>query len=887
MNKFLPGTVDPCPALPTRFSLGRGAAGSGLAACLWLWTSVGGLQASQTEPALDSAPYRAALIAFQGHDYERALGLTARPAENAGSGERADILNLRGAIYLRQEHFDQARAAFAEAARVDPQLWAARFNEAEVSFRQKDYAASREQFDALLDQTSRFWHPEEHQFLEYKLLLADLCAGRGQPALDFIAAHRTDPAPPQAWYYLNAAVEQRHDHPRKAEEWLARADARHPGGNGKAYAESFERLGWAVGPDAASGLSALASSRRAPHRATFDETPPVARASVLHGRAVREAAGESAPDRSSIPATLAVVQLLPESGSAMDSKDRVAIDTAATNAAERPASRPAAPPAPVENLSSADLPPAGTGLLPDQVSNAAPGTTRAAASANVLAKPRRSRSTPSPAPSATPAPTDTPDTQSGTGAASPTPAPSAAPATPSSDASPTASPSPEFLQKYEAAYVAFLKGDYSTTISLLDEADKIQPKQPQSITLRKQVFKKEYEAAYVAFRKGDYPAALTQLDDADVAQPTDPDALNLRGLVYSKQHAYDQAQTMFKKAVEADPTLWAAKFNYAELPFNRGDYTTARSRFEDLLGETDNAKLPREYELTQYKVFLTLLLEGKTDQARSFMDHFNFSGATPAKYFCNAAMNFRAGSTEKADGWISSAKREYPAQLVTIFIESFYRLGWMTDPNAPVPGTAVASASPAASPGVEAVAPGVTSTASGVPSVTPALAANAPGNTAPAASPVTASPVLLAASSSPSAGGVPVTASAGPIAASSPVTSPLPNASPMAAAPVAMATPRATPANTAAPTPNASAAATAVAASPTTAENGTKEDEGYSLDDALRLGILGGVLLYGVYVFFRLLKSIRRKSRRNRVKRAQITTADQSEEEIANIETPR
>ena len=868
MNKMLHGNFDPRPAPLPRFTLGRGFAGPGLAACLWLWSG-GGLHGSQTEPAPDTAPYRQALTAFQRHDYERALNLTEHPPKNEGSGEQADVLNLRGAIYLRQGHFDQARAAFGEAARVDPKLWAARFNEAEVSFRQKHYAVSSEKFDALLDQTSRFWHPEEHRFLEYKLLLADLCAGRDQPALDFIAAHRADSAPPLAWYYLNAAVEQRQDHPQKAGEWLAQAESKYSGGNGQAYAESFERLGWSVGPGSASGGGAVVSSQRSPHRAAFEETPQVARVSVSHGRMVRDLAGESPSARASTPATLAVVQLMPESGSAMDPKDRVMPETEGASNVGTPSFRDGAPPAPFANPTKADLPPAGTGILPDHQSNAAPGTTGVAVSANVLAKPRHSRSTPTPAPTATPAPTETPDTQSGTAAATPTPAPSTAS---SPEASTAESPSPEFIKKYEAAYVAFLKNDYPTTISLLDEADKIQPKQPQSITLRKQVFKKEYEAAYVAFRKGDYPTALVQLDAADTAQPNYPDALNLRGLVYSKQHAYDQAESMFKKAVEADPTLWAAKFNYAELPFNRGDYTTARGRFEDLLGETDNTKLPREYELTQYKVFLTLLLEGKTDQARSFMDHFNFSGATPAKYFCNAAMNFRAGSTEKANGWINSAKREYPAQLVTIFIESFYRLGWMADPNAPAPGTAVASASP----GVEAVAPGVTPAASGAPSSTTALAAVTPGNTALAASPVTAPPVVLAASSSPAASGVLLASATTPAAAS-----PLSSAAPAAAA---SASPVATPTT---PLP-AATAAEASAATPSTPETGEASGQHLSTDDFLRLAILIAVLLYGLNVFIRLLTSAtRRKARRGRTGSSVAASVDQSANEPAKSETPR
>ena len=866
MVKPIHALKDPCPAWPPRFSLARGV-GCGLVACLSLWTAVGAFAATQPEAVPPSA-YREALESFHQQNYERALSLTGRPPENASSRERADALNLRGAVFLRQGRYDQARAAFGEAARLDPKLWAARFNEAEVSFRQKRYAASREQFDTLLDRTSRFWHPEEHRFLEYKLLLADLCGGQEQPALDFIAAHRADPAPPLGWYYLNAALEERRDHPQKADEWLAQADAKHLDDSREVYAESFARLGWSGERSTSPDRLATGSTRRANRRAPEStEVATLVRGAVLLPRGSRDSAVGETSSRPTGPATVAMVQLLGGTNASVDGKDRDPATDPRTQAlpdgwaadADAPSFRYDHPPAPADHLPAADLPPAHPSLFPAG-DNAAPADRGTRGTAGVLAKPRRARSTPTP----TPEPSETPDTQSANASpaatASPTPAPTA---TSSPDASPAASPSPEFLQKYEAAYVAFLKKDYPTTISLLDDADKIQPKQPQSATLRGQAFKQEYEGAYLAFRRSDYPGALTLLDQADAAKPNYPDAVNLRGLVYSKQHEYDQAEKMFRKAVELDPTLWAAKFNYAELPFNRGDYTTARARFEDLLGETDTTKLPREAELAQYKVFLTLLLEGKTDQARSFMDHFNFSGATPAKYFCNAAMQFRAGSTDKAMGWINSAKKEYPAQLVTIFVESFYRLGWMTDPNAVASGAAVAAASPAVSPAGEAVPPGIAPTPGAV----------AAANAAPAASAV-ASPVLLAASS-PAANGVPVVAAATP--AGTPSATVLPTASPLVAS-----NPDSSPAAGA-----ASTTATPVASNPTLPPAQAARTEAAS-DDLLRWSLAGAVLLYGVYVAFRALKAAsRRKNRRLQVAPV-LTSADgQAATEPKKIETPR
>ena len=112
----------------------------------------------------------------------------------------------------------------------------------------------------------------------------------------------------------------------------------------------------------------------------------------------------------------------------------------------------------------------------------------------------------------------------------------------------------------------FLEKNYPDTLALLDEADKIQAGQPQSVSLR---FKAHYALAYLEYRKQNYPGAVTELDLADQAQKN-ADSYNLRGLIFSKQHNYDQAEAMFHKAVLTDPALWAAKFNYAEFALQPG-----------------------------------------------------------------------------------------------------------------------------------------------------------------------------------------------------------------------------------------------------------------------------------------------------------------------------
>ncbi len=86
----------------------------------------------------------------------------------------ADSANLRGAVYLRQGVFDKAEAAFSRAVACDPKLWAARFNLAEVPFRQKDYARARSRFDSLLTQTNRFKEQNQWELVQYKAVLCSI-----------------------------------------------------------------------------------------------------------------------------------------------------------------------------------------------------------------------------------------------------------------------------------------------------------------------------------------------------------------------------------------------------------------------------------------------------------------------------------------------------------------------------------------------------------------------------------------------------------------------------------------------------------------------------------------------------------------------------------------
>src|SRR5262249_20326390 len=108
-------------------------------------------------------------------------------------------------------------------------------------------------------------------------------------------------------------------------------------------------------------------------------------------------------------------------------------------------------------------------------------------------------------------------------------------------------------------------------------------------------------------------------------------------------------------------------------------------------------------ELIKFKVYMTLLLEGKESRAHAMMDEFQFTGDTPALYYAQAAWEYQHNNAEKAADWTASANKIYSSALNSVFADAFYDVGWMQRPAAatmPTPAfdTAQAEGSPAVEP---------------------------------------------------------------------------------------------------------------------------------------------------------------------------------------------
>ena len=450
------------------------------------WAATAPRATGVTGGNVGAAEYQQAVEDFNRNDFDGASAILQKIPENGNSGQRADILNLHGAIYLHQHRFELARAFFARARTLDPGLWAASFNEAEAYFQQKNYAESRREFSSLLVQTPRADHPQEWALVQYKAFLASLLVGDEKPVQTFLSEHAKDAPPPAAYYFLNAAIEYRHTHEREAGQWLAQGAASYPPGAEEIYAETFSQLGWPT--PHMQPAAALAESHGSV--GTLDASS-AKKSDVLSTMDAHSGAAQKLP-----PATLAVVQLIPGQNSDVRPPARQV-----TPIEEKPAFRfggPMAIPLAPEQPSVQNLPPAPPDDLrydPGMEGGMLIGGGPTAAS--LLAR-HRSQASPSPT-----APASSPDataTASGSadgqgspaGSASPGASAAASSASPAASpdagaASPAASPAPAqpaFVQKYEAAYVKFIQKDYAGAKELLDEADAIQANQPSSISLR-------------------------------------------------------------------------------------------------------------------------------------------------------------------------------------------------------------------------------------------------------------------------------------------------------------------------------------------------------------------------------------------------------------------
>lgn len=234
---------------------------------------------------------------------------------------------------------------------------------------------------------------------------------------------------------------------------------------------------------------------------------------------------------------------------------------------------------------------------------------------------------------------------------------------------------------YEVGWLQKPVGQTRAALELTSAADRL--------AKAKAFATEKYEQAEQAFQQRDLTAARRLVDEADAANPNQAATINLRGEILLAQKDFDGAETAFKQAAKLDPKLAEAQYNLAQIPFKKKEYTKARDRFEALFGAiaAPGGDKNQTAQIIKFKIYLTLLLEGKDSRAQKMMEQFQFTGDTPALYYAQAAWEFKHNNAAKANDWIVSARKIYSPALNFVFAGSFYDLGWLQNQST-APATA-------------------------------------------------------------------------------------------------------------------------------------------------------------------------------------------------------
>src|SRR5216117_2044174 len=228
---------------------------------------------------------------------------------------------------------------------------------------------------------------------------------------------------------------------------------------------------------------------------------------------------------------------------------------------------------------------------------------------------------------------------------------------------------------YEVGWLEKPAGETRPSLPLMTAAERSEK--------TKATARAKFEQAQQALRQRDLEAALKLIDEADKADPNQASTINLRGEILAQQEQFDQAEAAFKKAAKLDPKLREAQYNLAQVPFKKKEYAKARDRFETLYKRTPGGDKNQAAELIKFKIYMTLLLQGKESRAHSMMEEFQFTGDTPALYYAQAAWEYKHNNLEKAADWTSSANKIYSPALNSVFADAFYDVGWMQRPEGP------------------------------------------------------------------------------------------------------------------------------------------------------------------------------------------------------------
>lgn len=203
--------------------------------------------------AIDVAPTKAELAAlYQKAEKELGAGhhaaaLKELDAIDARLPGLAAVQNFRAVILMRQGEYDRAEAALQEALAIDPQLWSARFNLADIPFLRKNWAEAGNRFAALRKAVPSAHAAAIAPLLDYKILLTVLFEKEDEKVGALLSKLKSEEKSP-AFDYAKAAIAFHRGERDEGRDWIATAEKAFPAQDNKLFRESFYEVGWLPRP---------------------------------------------------------------------------------------------------------------------------------------------------------------------------------------------------------------------------------------------------------------------------------------------------------------------------------------------------------------------------------------------------------------------------------------------------------------------------------------------------------------------------------------------------------------------------------------------------------------------------------------------------------------
>ena len=185
--------------------------------------------------------------------------------------KKADILNLRGAIYKRLGELDNAANAYSDALKVNPKDWVPKYNLAEVNFLREQYKSARTYLEQSLASMPEADRLQKQDLILYKVYLTYLLQGDDEKAkllLDSFDINSSNPV----YYFAQAAWSFKKKDAAKAKTWVNSTDGLYSQDLRNSYGQALVDVGW-LEPSAGVGNAALTPNATQAAAATASVTP--------------------------------------------------------------------------------------------------------------------------------------------------------------------------------------------------------------------------------------------------------------------------------------------------------------------------------------------------------------------------------------------------------------------------------------------------------------------------------------------------------------------------------------------------------------------------------------------------------------------------------------